>query len=141
MYFEDITTNNRENPEFVVTPSAQTNFLSSNPRPNLIPAQNHSRRPNVCITENYLRNYNPPTVPRGSNYATVSKFGKRMFVVGDSHVKRIKHLDFNKELRSGKEFLKPFSGANSKQLDHYIIPTLVDGKCCSPSFMNKWHTQ
>ena len=141
MYFEDIISNNRENSDFVVTPSVQTNFLSSNPRPNLIPAQNHSRRPSVCTTENYLRNYNPPIVPRGSNYATVSKFGKKMFVVGDSHVKRIKHLDSDKELRSGKAFLKSFSGANSKQLDHYIIPTLVDGKCCSPSFTNKWHTQ
>ena len=141
MYFEDITSSNRENSDFVVTPSVQTNFLSSNPRPNLIPAQNHSRRPSICTTENYLRNYNPPIVPRGSNYATVSKFGKKMFVVGDSHVKRIKHLDSDKELRSGKAFLKSFSGANSKQLDHYIIPTLVDGKCCSPSFMNKWHTQ
>ena len=32
------------------------------------------------------------------HYATVSKFGKKVFVVGDSHFKGIKRLDFNKEL-------------------------------------------
>ena len=128
LYVEDITSNNSKNPDFVVTPSAQTTILTSNPRPNLMPAQNHSRRPNICTTKNYLRNYNPPAVPGNSSYATVSKFGKKIFVVGDSHVKRMKHLDFNKELHSGTAFSRSFSGANSKQLDHYIIPTLVDDK-------------
>ena len=56
------------------------------------------------------------------------KLGKKIFVVGDSHVKRIKHLDCNKELRSGKVFFRSFIGANRKQLNHYIIPTLVDDK-------------
>ena len=123
-----MTSNNSENADFVVTPSPQTNILTSNPRPNLMPAQNQSRRPNICTARNYLRNYNPPAVPRHSSYATVSKFGKKIFVVGDSHVKKIKRLDFNKELRSGNAFFRSFSGANSKQLNHYIIPTLVDGK-------------
>ena len=84
--------------------------------------------PTENTTENYLLNYNAPTVPGNSSYATVSKFGKKNFVVGDSHVKRIKRLDFNKELRNRKAFFRSFSGANSNQLDHYIIPTLVEGK-------------
>ena len=86
-----------------------------------MPAQNHSRRPNISTAENYLRNYNPPTVPGNSSYATVSKFGKKIFVVGDSHVKRTKRLDFNKELRCGKAFFRSFSGANSKKLDHILF--------------------
>ena len=89
---------------------------------------NISRRPNICTTENYLPNYNPPTVPGNSSYATVSKFGNGIFVVRGSHVKRIKRLDINKELRSGKAFFRLFSGANNRHLDHYIIPTLVDDK-------------
>ena len=105
LYLEGLTWNNSENADFVVTPSPQTNILTSNPKPNLMPDQNHSRRPNICTTENYLRNYNPPTVPGYSSYATVSK-----------------------ELHSGKAFFRSFSGANSKQLNHYIIPTLVDDK-------------
>ena len=47
---------------------------------------------------------------------------------GDSHIKRIKRNDFNKELRHDKTFFRPFSGANATQLRHYIIPTLVDDK-------------
>ena len=35
---------------------------------------------------------------------------------------------FNKELGSCKTFFRSFSGETSKQLDHYIIPTLVDVK-------------
>ena len=38
-----------------VTPSPQTNILTLNPRPNLMPAQNHSRRANICNTENYFK--------------------------------------------------------------------------------------
>ena len=49
-------------------------------------------------------------------------------MVGDSHVKRIKRNDFNKELRHGKAFFRSFSRTNAKQLRHYIIPTLVDDK-------------
>ena len=114
---EGIISNNSEDPDFVAIPSAHTNVLTSNPRSNLMPAQNHSRRSNICTTDNHLRNYNLPIVP-----------GKKIFVVGDSHVKRIKRLDFNKELRSGKAFSRLFSSANSKQLDHYIILTLADDK-------------
>ena len=40
----------------------------------------------------------------------------------------MKRIDFNKQLRSGKAFFKTFSGANTKQLSHYIIPSLVDNK-------------
>ena len=94
---EGITSNNSENPDFVVTPSVQVNMLTSNRRPKLMLAYNNSRRPNIWTTQNYLRKYNPPTVPENSSYATVSKFGKKIFVLGESHVKRIKRLDFNKK--------------------------------------------
>ena len=49
-------------------------------------------------------------------------------MVGGSHIKRIKRNDCNKELRHGKAFFRSFNGANTKQLRHYIIPTLVDDK-------------
>ena len=81
---------------------------NSNPRLNLMPAKNHSRRLNTRTTENCLRNYNPPIVPGKSSYATVSKFGKKkkIFVVGDSHVKGIKRHYTNKEVRCGKAFFR-----------------------------------
>ena len=49
-------------------------------------------------------------------------------MVDDSHIKRIKRIDFIKELCRGKAFFRSFSGANTKQLRHYIIPTLIDDK-------------
>ena len=48
--------------------------------------------------------------------------------MGDSHVKRIRRNDFNKELKSGKAIFRSFSGANMKQLDHLILPPLADDK-------------
>ena len=62
------------------------------------------------------------------NCASISKNGHKILVVGDSHVKRIRRIDFNKKLRNGKAYFRSFSGATSKQLDHYIIPSLVDDK-------------
>ena len=46
----------------------------------------------------------------------------------DSHIKRIRQNDFNKELGFGKYFFRSFNGANAKQLRHYIIPTLIDSE-------------
>ena len=70
-----------------------------------MPAQNNSRRLNICTTENYLQNYNPLAVPRNSSYANVSKFGKKNFAVGHSLVERFKRLDFNKKWAVVKPFL------------------------------------
>ena len=86
------------------------------------------RRPEVCVTENYIKNFTPVTIPRNSSYAGISNNGRKIHFVGDIHVKRIGGVDFNKELRNGKPYFRSFSGATSKQLDHYIIPSLADGK-------------
>ena len=48
--------------------------------------------------------------------------------MSDSHVKRIRRNDFNKQLKNGKAIFRSFSNANTKQLDHYILPPLVDDK-------------
>ena len=49
-------------------------------------------------------------------------------VVGESHVKRIRRNHFNKEFKNGKAIIRSFSGASTKQLDHYILPPLVNDK-------------
>ena len=43
-------------------------------------------------------------------------------------MKRIRGNDFNKELKNGKAIFRSFSNPNTKQLDHYIPPPLVDDK-------------
>ena len=87
-----------------------------------------NKRPLVCTTENYLKNFISFIVPGNSDYASVIKNGRKVLVVGDSHIKRIRRNDFNKELKNGKAIFRSFSGANTRQLDHYILPPLVDDK-------------
>ena len=86
------------------------------------------RRPDICVTENYIKNFIPVTIPGNRNYANISKNGRKILVLGDTHVKRIRRFDFNKEFRYIKAYFGSFSGATSKQLDHYIIPSLIDDK-------------
>ena len=87
-----------------------------------------NKRPLVCTNENYLKNFIPFTVPGNSNYTSIIKNGRKVLVVGDIHVKRIRRNDFNKELKNGKAIFRSFSGANIKQLDHYILLPLADDK-------------
>ena len=91
-------------------------------------AINVNKRPDICITEKYIKNFTPTTVPENSTNSGVTKHGRKICVVVDSHIKRIKRNDFNKELRHGKAFFRSFTGANAKQLRHFIIPILVNDK-------------
>ena len=109
------------------TDIASTNSKKFNPI-KLISHFERKRRPDICITKNYIRNFTLVTISGNSNYASISKSGCKIFVVGDSHVKQIRRIDFNIELRHGKVYVRSFSGATSKQLDHYIMPSLVDDK-------------
>ena len=87
-----------------------------------------NKRPLVCTTENSLKNFIPFTVPGNSYYASFIKNGRKVLVVGDSHIKRIRRNYFNKEIKNGKAIFRSFSGVNTRQLDHYILPPLVDDK-------------
>ena len=66
------------------------------------------------------------TVLGNRSYTSTTKFGKKICVVGDSHIKRIKKNLFNNSLCEGKMHLNGFSGANIKRLDNFITPTLVE---------------
>ena len=114
------------------TKCSSTNIASANSKKShpitLINHFKRKRRSNICVPENYIKNSTPVTIPGNGNHASISKNGRKILVVGDSHVKRIRRINFNKELRHGKAYFRSFSGATSKQLDHYIIPSLVDDK-------------
>ena len=53
-----------------------------------------------------------------------TKFGKKICVIGDSHLNRIKDNIFQKSVNGGKTYFHVFRGATSKRLNHYILPTL-----------------
>ena len=111
-----------------VTKSSSTNIASANSKKShyikMISHFERKRRPDICVTENYIKNFTPVKIPGNSNYASISKNGRKILLVG----KRISRIDFNKELRNGKAYFRSFSDATSKQLDHYIIPSLIDHK-------------
>ena len=58
------------------------------------------------------------------HYYIVNSTKEKVCIIGDSHLKRIskRKLDNVGKMVS----FKCFSGANTKQLDYYIVPTLVD---------------
>ena len=115
-----------------VTKSSSTSMASANSKKShpikLISHFERKRRLDICVTENYIKNFILVIIPGNSNYASISKNGHKILVAGDSHIKRIRRIDFNKELRKRKAYFCSFSGATSKQLDHYTIPSLVDDK-------------
>ena len=115
-----------------VTKCSSTNIALANSKKShpikLISHFEEKRRPDNCVTKNYIKNFTPVTIPDNSNYASISKNGREILVVGDSHVKRIRRNDFNKGLRNGKAYFSSSSGTTRKQPDHYIIPYIVDDK-------------
>ena len=48
------------------------------------------RRPNVCTTENYIRNQIPKSVPRNNSYSGIVKDCKKNLLIGESHVRWFK---------------------------------------------------
>ena len=68
------------------------------------------------------------TVPGNRPYSSTTKFGKKICVVGDSHIRRIKRNLFNNSLYGGKAHLNCFSGTNIKRLEHFITPNLVEDR-------------
>ena len=67
--------------------------------PEKIPINSRNTSP-ICTTENYLKNFIPFTDPGNSDCAGI--IGRKVLVVDESHVKRIRRNDFYKELKNGK---------------------------------------
>ena len=114
-----------------VTKCSSTKIASANSKkshPIKLISHFERKRPDICVTGNYIKNFTSVIIPGNSNYTSISNNNPKILVVGDSHVKQIRRIDFNKELRHGKAYFRSFSGATSKQLDHYIIPSLVNDK-------------
>ena len=83
----------------------------------------NQRRPDNCITENYLNNHvtlrkNQSAVPENKTYASATKYGKNIVVIGDSHLKRIKRNLFKNSFDNAKSFIKSFAGAKTEHMKH-----------------------
>ena len=93
----------------------------------------NQRRPDNCITKKYLNNQvtlrkKERVVQGNKTYASATKYGKNIVVIGDSHLKRIKPNLFKNSFDNAKSFIKSFGGAKAKHMKHYIIPSLKEQK-------------
>ena len=91
--------------------------------------QENIKRPNPVINnkqENDKIVYNNPKhIPGNSSYANIATSGKKVLLLSDSICSRIKMKEFNRELKNGRAYRKQFPGATSKEMAHYVIPTLA----------------
>ena len=98
----------------------------------ITPKQSVRKRPNVCTTEKSIQNQREiprkQVVPGVRSYASVAEYGKKVFVIGDSHLKRINRRKFNNSFKNGRSFIKSFSGAKVEELQHYVTPHLETQK-------------
>ena len=82
----------------------QSNHILQRSNANAI---NTNKRPDICITEKYVKKFTPTTILGNSTYSGIAKHGHKICMVGHSHIKRIKRNDFNKKLRHSKDFSVP----------------------------------
>ena len=81
-----------------------------------------------------------PKTPRKSRYFSSSKFSagiktyvgtfrskemKKFYIIGESHLKRIRKDKFKESKPKARVYAKPFSGRNTNQLDYYEVPSLL----------------
>ena len=114
-----------------VTKCSSTNIASANSKkshPIKLISHFERQEDQICVTENYIKSSTPDTIPGNIIYASISKNGRKILVVGDSHVKRIRRIDFNKEHITGKAYFRSFSCATRRQQDYYIKSSLLDDK-------------
>ena len=68
-------------------------------------------------------------VPGNKTYASATKYGKKIVVIGDSHLKRIKRNLFkNLKTLLIMSFIKPFDGAKTEHIKHCVMPFLKEQK-------------
>ena len=86
-------------------------------------------RPSICTTEKYLQHHihQRRIVPGNYSYSNATPHQKRKaLVIGDSHLNRINMSRFKNDNLGHEVYFKCLSGSNTKQLNDYENPTLVD---------------
>jgi hypothetical protein len=83
------------------------------------------RRPNICCTENHLNNFKPIR-PGNLSYSNAAKRGRRVLVLSDSMLQRIRKREFYTHLPNAWGQIKSFPGANANHLHHHVLPSLIE---------------
>ena len=64
-------------------------------------------------------------VPGNNTYAGTLRDGKKILMIGDSHIRRVKRDKLQNSFDNAKTFVTYFSGAKTEDLHHYIISSLL----------------
>ena len=83
------------------------------------------RRPVVCCTESYLKNFQPIR-PGKSTYARAAQNGKKVLVLSDSMCQRIRKREFNQYVQNGFAKIKCYPGDTPNHIHNNVIPHLIE---------------
>ena len=90
------------------------------------------RRPNICTTERYIQTQHQlkksKVVPGNNTYAGTLREGKKILMIGYSHIRRVMRDKIQNSFDNAKSFARYFSGAKTQNLHHYIILSLLKEK-------------
>ena len=81
---------------------------------------------------NKRRQQNQKITPGKKSYASATKYGKEIMLVGDSQLRGIRRNVFNNSFDKVKRYIKPFGGAK-KDMKHFIIDK-AKARYCSHSY-------
>ena len=89
-----------------------------------------TRRPQVVVNqfpENQDVYFKPSVIPGNRSYTETVQSLRKVIIFGDSIPRGIRIHEFNSLVKKGYAKMKSFPGATSKELLHYVDPTLRDG--------------
>ena len=95
------------------------------PHPGTTTTLKTNKRPIVCYTEKHLTNF-VPVRPGKSSYAGATKNGRKVLVLSDSMMQRIRKREFNENLKNATSKIKCFPGATPNYMHHYVVPDLIE---------------
>ena len=93
-------------------------------------ANSVTRRPQVVANqfpENWDVYFKPSVIPGNRSSAETVQSLRKVIIFGDSIPRGIRIHEFNSLVKKGYAKMKSFPGATSKELLHYVDPTLRDG--------------
>ena len=86
------------------------------------------KRPKHCKIERYIENQRRTpkmkVIPGKRSFASTTDYGKKIFVVGDCHMKRIKRKRFKNLFEKAKSLIKSFPRTKLQELEYYVAPHL-----------------
>ena len=114
----------KKNPKKKETPQPKPTLL-----PDLSPTLSSSKSTQeVHQTKTPPINTSPSTTIRESSYQHPTNCKRKLFVVGDSHLKRLSKQLLNYSIRDAHAVIKNFDGETTKRLGHHVLPILKEDK-------------